>query len=281
MRTATIDGRMVIITDGRAIDVATASDGAFGPDALDVLERWGEFRAWAVGATLGEGQPFAVEQLGAPVPNPRQVFAIGLNYRAHAEESNISAPTLPAVFTKFPASIAGPVSTVCLPPGGHVDWEVELVVVIGKRARFVTGDEVWEHVAGLSVGQDLSERIRQLDGAAPQFSMGKSYEGFAPFGPYLTTPDELADPEDLELSCTLDGEVMQRSRTSNMIHDVRALVVHLSAILPLLPGDLIFTGTPSGVGVARKPQRFIQPGEVLVSTIEGLGDIRQDFVAAR
>lgn len=277
MRIANLGGRAAIIRDDLAYDVGAASDGKFGPTPLDVLAVWDPFRAWAADAALSGGRPFTVAELGPPVPDPRQVFAIGLNYRAHAAEANIAAPTMPAVFTKFPACVAGPDTTVTLPPGGHVDWEVELVVVIGRPARFVAAADAWEHVAGLTVGQDISERIRQLDGPAPQFSLGKSYEGFGPTGPYLTTPDELADPDDLELSCALNGEEMQRSRTSHMIFGVPALIEHLSAILELWPGDLIFTGTPSGVGVARKPQRFIQAGETLVSQIEGLGEIRQQF----
>jgi 2,4-didehydro-3-deoxy-L-rhamnonate hydrolase len=279
MRCANLSGRFAIIADG-AIDVAEASGGQFGPEPLAVLDEWDEFRTWASTAALPPQHAFLMEQLAAPVPNPRQVFAVGLNYREHAAEASIAAPEEPAVFTKFPASLNGPDATVTLPPGGTVDWEVELVVVIGRRARHVSAAVAWSHVAGLTVGQDLSERRRQLVGPIPQFSLGKSYEGFSPIGPHLTTLDDLADPGDLELSCTLDGEEMQHSRTSRMIFDVPTLIEHLSRILPLLPGDLIFTGTPSGVGVARKPQRFIRAGEVLVSRIEGLGEIRQQFKEA-
>lgn len=277
MRIANLNGRAVIVANDLAFDIETASDGKFGPAPTDVLGSWESFRGWASAATLANGASFAPADLGAPVPNPRQVFAIGLNYREHAAEANMAAPGLPAVFTKFPACITGPVSTVAMPPGGHVDWEVELVVVIGRAARFVAAADAWDYVAGLMVGQDISERIRQLDGPAPQFSMGKSYEGFGPTGPWLTTPDELANPDDLALSCALNGEQMQSSRTSMMIFNVSALIEHLSGVLPLWPGDLIFTGTPSGVGAARKPQRFIQAGEKLVSQIEGLGEIRQEF----
>lgn len=280
MRCANLSGRLAIIEGDRALDVERASGGRFGPAPLDVLEQWDEFRSWAAGASAAAGEAFLPEQLGPPVPNPRQVFAVGLNYSEHAAESSIEAPSQPAVFTKFPASINGPEATVTLPPGGTVDWEVELVVVIGRQARFVAAADAWNHVAGLMVGQDLSERKRQLVGPAPQFSLGKSFEGFSPIGPWLTTTDELDDPGDLELSCALDGEQMQHSRTSMMIFDVPALIEHLSGILPLLPGDIIFTGTPSGVGAARRPQRFIQPGETLVSRIEGLGEIRQQFKGA-
>lgn len=277
MRCANVNGRFSIVTPAGAVDIHEASGGRFGPDPLPVLDRWVEFVAWAGGADLGDGQRVDDEKLGAPVPNPRQVFAIGLNYRSHTAEFDNATPELPTVFTKFPASIAGPDCVVDLPTGGNTDWEVELVVVVGVMARNVSAAEAWKHVAGLTVGQDLSERRRQMVGPIAQFSLGKSYEGFGPTGPHLVTPDEVADPDDLALSCTLNDDEMQSGRTSQLIFDVPYLIEHLSGILPLLPGDLIFTGTPSGVGAGRKPPVYIQPGDVLVSAIEGLGQIRQEF----
>jgi len=205
------------------------------------------------------------------------VFAIGLNYREHAAESGFAVPdTLPPVFTKFPTAITGPISTVAMPAGGHTDWEVELVAVIGTRAYRAPAS--WEHVAGLTVGQDLSERITQMTGPAPQFGLGKSFPGFAPMGPCLVTPDEFADPDDLELGCSINGEQMQKGRTRDLIFSVPSLVAKLSAVLPLLPGDVIFTGTPAGVGVGRTPQRFLAPGDKLVSYVEGIGELHQTLV---
>jgi 2-keto-4-pentenoate hydratase/2-oxohepta-3-ene-1,7-dioic acid hydratase in catechol pathway len=160
-----------------------------------------------------------------------------------------------------------------------VDWEVELVAVIGVRAHRVAEDAAWPHVAGLTVGQDLSERVVQW-GAGGQFSLGKSFPGFGPMGPWLVTADELADPDDLALECAVNGEVMQKSRTSDMVFGVARLIAELSAILPLLPGDVIFTGTPAGIGATRKPPRFLQPGDVLTSTIEGIGTLRNRCVGA-
>jgi 2-keto-4-pentenoate hydratase/2-oxohepta-3-ene-1,7-dioic acid hydratase in catechol pathway len=173
------------------------------------------------------------------------------------------------------------VTEVVLPEGGHTDWEVELVAVIGKRARNISEADAWDHVAGLSVGQDLSERITQAAGPSPQFSLGKSLPGFGPTGPWLVTTDELDDPADLELGCSINGEQMQKGRTRDLIFSVPAMISRLSQRLPLLPGDVLFTGTPAGVGLGRDPQRFLAPGDELVSYVCGIGELRQRFVAAR
>ncbi|WP_411144540.1 fumarylacetoacetate hydrolase family protein [Streptomyces sp. x-80] len=279
MRIANFSGRLVLIADQRAIDIEQASGGLFSSDPQAVYERWAEFRAWAGQAELPAGTAFAPSALGSPAPAPRQILAIGLNYRDHASESGFAAPKgLPPVFTKYVSSITGPVTEVTLPPGGHTDWEIELVAVIGKRAERVSEADAWSHVAGLTAGQDISERIAQLAGPAPQFSLGKSFPGFAPMGPFLVTPDEFTDPDDLELRCTINGEEVQKGRTRDLIFSVPALIAGLSAVLPLLPGDVIFTGTPAGVGLGRDPQRWLAPGDELVSTIEGIGELRQTFL---
>jgi 2-keto-4-pentenoate hydratase/2-oxohepta-3-ene-1,7-dioic acid hydratase in catechol pathway len=207
------------------------------------------------------------------------VFAIGLNYRDHALESNLAVPdTFPPVFTKFRTALSGPITTVVLPPGGNVDWEVELVVVIGRRAERVAAADAWSHVAGLTAGQDISERITQLAGPAPQFSLGKSFPGFAPIGPWVVTVDEFGDPDDIELQCAIGEEILQKGRTSGFLFGVPALIEGLSRVTPLLPGDIIFCGTPAGVGIGRDPQRFLQPGDVLVSQVSGIGELRQTFI---
>ncbi|MFE0420374.1 fumarylacetoacetate hydrolase family protein [Streptomyces tendae] len=280
MRIANLSGRLVLIADGRAVDVEEASDGRFTADPQAVYEQWADFRAWAESAALPTGAAFEAAALGSPAPAPRQTLAIGLNYRDHAAESGFVAPEgLPPVFTKYVTSISGPVTEVTLPPGGHTDWEVELVAVIGLRAQNVAEADAWSHVAGLAVGQDISERVAQLSGPAPQFSLGKSFPGFAPIGPWLVTPDEFDNPDDLELRCAINGEEVQKGRTRDLIFSVPALISGLSAVLPLLPGDVIFTGTPAGVGLGRDPQRWLAPGDELVSTIEGIGELRQTFVA--
>ena len=279
MRIGNLDGRLVIVTGARAVDVESASGGRFGPGPQAVYDRWAEFAAWAPSAGDAPGQPFEQARLGGPAPAPRQSFGVGLNYRDHAQESGFTVPDQPSIFTKFPSCITGPRTDVVLPPGGHTDWEVELVAVIGTAARNIAAADGWSHVAGLTVGQDISERITQLSGQAPQFSLGKSFPGFGPTGPWLVTVDELADPDDLELGCSVNGDQMQKARTSYLIISVPELIARLSAIVTLLPGDVIFTGTPAGVGMGRDPQRWLAPGDEVVSYVEGIGELRQRFVA--
>jgi len=271
VKIANCNGRAALVLGDEIADVATASDGAFGPDPMSIYADWDAFVSFAAGVGTGTG-PYVEAQVGNPVPAPRQVFAIGLNYRTHAEESGMAIPTVPATFTKFPASLSGPFDDVEI-VGDTVDWEVELVAVIGRRADRVAEADGWSHVAGLTVGQDISDRQLQF-AAGSQFSLGKSRRGYGPLGPCVVTVDELATPDDLGLGCSIDGETVQDARTSDLIFDVPRLVAELSAVLPLLPGDIIFTGTPAGVGAARKPPRFLQPGQVLESWIEGIGTIR-------
>ncbi|MET9956490.1 fumarylacetoacetate hydrolase family protein [Streptomyces sp. NPDC006339] len=280
MRTANVQDRLVLVFDDGVVDVETAAEGRFSSDPQAVFDRWAEFRAWAESpaATGHERVPFDERDLGAPVPRPRQVFAVALNYSDHVEESGAATPARPAVFTKYPTSLTGPRDTVEL-PSALVDWEVELVVVIGAEARRVAAADAWRYVAGLTVGQDLSERRVQWEGPMPQFSLGKSFPGFSPTGPVMVTPDEFANPDDLALGCALDDATMQESRTSRMIFSVSEQIAWLSAVCPLLPGDLIFTGTPAGVGGAREPRRFLAPGEELHSWIEGIGELRNPLVA--
>lgn len=278
MRLANHDGRAVILTtDTTGFDVAEASAGRFGPGIQGIYDRWEEFTAWTAHAS---GPETAVDagRLGPVTPRPLQSFGVGLNYADHAAESGFNRPEkLPPVFPKFASSIAGPNEAVDLVPGGQTDWEAELVIVVGKRAHRIEEGTGWDHIAGVAVGQDLSERITQLDGPAPQFGLGKSFPGYSPQGPWLVTPDELPDRDDLAITGELDGEIVQGGRTSQMIFPVPVLIEKLSAIVVLHPGDVIYSGTPAGVGLARDPQRFIQPGQTLVTTIEGVGTIRQTF----
>jgi 2-keto-4-pentenoate hydratase/2-oxohepta-3-ene-1,7-dioic acid hydratase in catechol pathway len=285
LRIANHNNRAVLLTSDEAgIDIHTASEGRFGPDLATLYNDWEAFTGWANGFTNGGSDADTIIdrfRLGSPSPAPRQIFAIGLNYSEHAKESGFEEPDqLPPVFTKFVSALTGPDTTVVLPEGGNTDWEVELVAVIGKEAANVSAADAWDYVAGLSIGQDISERVSQLRGPAPQFGLGKSFPGFAPVGPWLVTPDEFSNPDDLELGCSLDGEELQKGRTSELIFSIPALIQGLSETVALMPGDIIFTGTPAGVGVGRTPQRFIQPGQTLVSRIEGIGEITQTFVAA-
>jgi 2-keto-4-pentenoate hydratase/2-oxohepta-3-ene-1,7-dioic acid hydratase in catechol pathway len=280
MRIANLSGRLCLIVDGGAIDVRAASGGLFDADPAAVYPRWAEFTAWAASATLPEPVAFAPDALGSPSPAPRQAFGVGLNYDDHAAESGFARPgTAPPVFTKFPSCITGAYGQIELPAAGHTDWEIELVAVIGLTAHRVRAADAWQHVAGLAAGQDISERITQMASSPPQFSMGKSFPGFGPIGPWLVSVDEFEHPDDLELSCSVNGEQMQKSRTSNLIFGVPELIEQLSAVTPLLPGDVIFTGTPAGVGMARTPPRWLAPGDILTSYIEGIGEMRHTFAA--
>jgi 2-keto-4-pentenoate hydratase/2-oxohepta-3-ene-1,7-dioic acid hydratase in catechol pathway len=276
MRIANLDSRATLKTAEGWLDVHRASGGRFPSDIQRLYDVWPEFVAWS--ATAAGGDPLRDGAVwDAPTPSPRQVFAIGLNYKSHVDESPVGISPVPAVFTKFVSSITGPYAEVVLPKGGNTDWEVELVVVIGRSARNVSKDEAWSHVAGLTIGQDLSERVLQLGAIPPQFSLGKSFPGFSPMGPELVTVDEFADPDDLGLSCDINGEVMQDGRTSRLIFSVPTLIEHLSSVAELYPGDIIFTGTPGGVGNAREPKRFLKAGEVLTSKVEGIGELRNTF----
>ena len=279
MRIANLTGRAVLVCADEAIDIAASSAGAYGPDPQHVYENWAEFRSWAVHAE-GNAAPFDPARLRLPVPRPRQVFAIGFNYLDHSDEAGTEPPRHPTVFTKFSSSLTGPYATVALSEQMLADWEVELVVVIGTGGRHIPVGTAWDHIAGFTVGQDLSDRKLQMrKPAPPQYSLGKSWPGFGPTGPYVVTTDELADPADLAIECWLGEERVQASRTSKLLFTVPDLVSRLSQTLTLFGGDLIFTGTPSGVGAFRTPPRWLRPGDVLTSTIEGLGSIVTRFTA--
>jgi 2-keto-4-pentenoate hydratase/2-oxohepta-3-ene-1,7-dioic acid hydratase in catechol pathway len=209
----------------------------------------------------------------APVTNPEKVVCVGLNYRDHAEEGDNPIPETPVLFSKFPTTITGPDSTIAWSPDltEKVDYEVELVVVIGREARRVDPDEAFEYVAGYLVGNDVSARdLQHGDG---QWIRGKSLDSFAPIGPELVTKDEVADPHDLSIWAEVNGERLQDSSTSNLIFGVDELVSFCSQAFTLKPGDLIFTGTPPGVGVYREPPVLLQDGDSVTVGIEGLGEL--------
>ncbi|MEC5151943.1 fumarylacetoacetate hydrolase family protein [Cryobacterium sp. GrIS_2_6] len=285
MRIANNAGRLVLIDGENLLDVERASGGTFQTDPMAVFSRWAEFSAWAATVDIvnhAEAFALAGANLDAPSPRPRQVFGIGLNYADHAAESGLPLPEKPVVFTKFSSSVAGPDVEVPL-PGDTVDWEAELVVVIATGGRHIPVDEAPSHIAGYTVGQDLSERTVQWQDQPPQFSIGKSFENFAPTGPSIVTLDELPHADALAISATIvtiDGEelVMQNGNTDQLVFSVDELISRLSDAVELLPGDLIFTGTPPGVGAGRDPKRFLVAGERLVTEIEGIGKITQHFV---
>jgi 2-keto-4-pentenoate hydratase/2-oxohepta-3-ene-1,7-dioic acid hydratase in catechol pathway len=277
VRVANLDGRLNLVVEGGVVDVEKASDRRFAASPAAVFDCWQEFREWVAGGVDAEPSPFDDKKLGAPSPAPRQVFSIGANYPDHADEAAFELPTVMEVFSKFPTSISGPNVDVPLPKD-TVDWEAELVVVIGMAARNVAHADAWRHVAGVTAGQDYSERERQM--AATQWGLAKSYPAFGPTGPWLVTADELGDPDDLDITCLVNGEQVQRARTSRMIYSVPDIVTELSAVCTLLPGDLIFTGTMSGVGFIRKPPRYLKVGDVVTTQIAGIGRMQNRMVRA-
>ena len=287
MRLGVIANRLVLVDGDTAVDIEQTSNGRFPADPERLFDAWDNLVDWAATAEF-DGERLPLDGLQNPVPAPRQVFGIGANYIDHLEEAasargyegDITAmlPKDPLIFTKFRSSLSGPHDAIPV-PSGNVDWEVELVVVIGRQGERVAEKDAWNHVAGLTVGQDISERAIQLAGPAPQFSLGKSFPGFTPIGPVLVTPDAFDDPDDLELGCTLNDRVMQKGRTGDMVFSVSELIARISAVCPMLPGDVIFTGTPAGVGAFRKPSVFLKPGDTLVSWVTGIGELRNPVTA--
>jgi 2-keto-4-pentenoate hydratase/2-oxohepta-3-ene-1,7-dioic acid hydratase in catechol pathway len=283
MRLANLAGRASVVFDRIAFDVERASAGRFSSDPQRAFDHWDELREWGSAIDWAGDAPvksIAVQDsaLQPPAPQPRQVFGVGLNYRSHAAEANLELPSVPVIFTKFPSCLAGPFGDVPL-PSDNVDWEVELVVIIGRLSRHVAEGNAWDHIAGVCVGQDISERVVQGRPPVPQFSMGKSFPSFGPFGPAIVTIDELDDPDDLDLSCSINGTQVQHARTSDLIFNVPELIAYLSSIVTLYPGDVIFTGTPSGVGGGRTPKWFLRPGDVIDSALAGVGHMKHICIA--
>ncbi|WP_236796027.1 fumarylacetoacetate hydrolase family protein [Amycolatopsis sp. GM8] len=279
MRLINLSGRAHLLSRNGAVDIAKVSAGRFGPDPMDLFPQWTEFRSWAATAPWDGAVPYRTADLHAPVPRPRQVFAIGLNYGEHASETGLSAAAhTPSVFTKFASSLTGPAGRIAL-SGPSVDWEVELVVVMAKTTSRIAAADAGEHIAGFTAGQDFSDRDVQMRGQPPQFSLGKSFPGFGPTGPALVTPDELDPDSPLRLRCWLNDELVQDGHTGQMILPVPVLIERISAVCTLHPGDLIFTGTPAGVGMGRVPARYLADGDVVRTQIEGIGEMEHVFFA--
>ncbi len=261
-------------SQGRIRDLSGKTQDLSGEAvSLDAIER---LRAIDAGdLPLVEGDP----RIGACLATAPNFHAIGLNYTRHAEESNHPIPTEPVLFSKSTSSISGPYDPVIIPKGSQkTDWEVELGIVIGKRAEHVSEAKALSHVAGYCTVNDVSERAYQIE-MGGQWVKGKSAPTFGPIGPWLVTADEVPDPQALRLWLSLDGKVVQDSNTSDMIFGVAEIVSYMSRFMALVPGDIISTGTPSGVGLGMKPQRYLKPGEVMELEVEGLGRQRQEAVA--
>ena len=243
-----------------------------GPDALDRVTRW-----------LGHApashrwQPDEVKLL-APIPRPPKVICIGLNYRDHAAESKMAIPEVPTVFSKFSTAVIGPGQPIVLPRNSSKpDYEAEFAVVVGQGGRHIPEDRWREHVFGYTMMNDVSARDFQM--ATSQWTMGKTFDTFAPLGPAIVTADEIPDPQNLAISLVLSGEVLQDSNTRELIFPVSRLIAFLSSVFTLEPGDVISTGTPAGVGFARKPPRWLKPGDEVTVRVEGLGELTNPVVA--
>jgi 2,4-diketo-3-deoxy-L-fuconate hydrolase len=280
LRFASRNGRahLVVGADHRLVDLETVSGGKFSSEPIDAFRRWKELRAFAATVPEDSGDICDMHSLDAPSPWPTQVFGIGLNYRSHAEESGLPIPTSPLTFAKYSSSIAHGDADIPL-GGSSIDWEVELVVVIADGGRNIAHENAWDHVAGIAVGQDISDRALQFASQPPQFSLGKSRKNYSPFGPWLIDAADVPERDALHMTCTLNGETVQDTSTDDLIFSVSDIISYLSEIVQLLPGDVIYTGTPGGVGVSRQPAVFLKPGDVLVSTIDGIGTTTNRCIA--
>jgi 2-keto-4-pentenoate hydratase/2-oxohepta-3-ene-1,7-dioic acid hydratase in catechol pathway len=222
--------------------------------------------------------PLGEVRLLAPLLNPPRIFAIGLNYRDHAIESGMEIPTTPVVFFKLPTAIVGPGDPIVLPVNStQPDYEAEFAFVIGRGGYRLAADEWRNHVYGYTIVNDVSARDVQF--ASTQWSLSKCFPTFCPLGPAIVTADEIPDPHTLKIGLSIDGEVLQNSNTSNMVFKIPQLIEYLSSITPLLPGDIVSTGTPPGVGLGRNPKRWLRPGETVTVTVEGLGSLTNPVVA--
>ena len=263
----------ILDADGRIRDLSKVvkdiSGATISPTALAKLRKVKVDKL-----PLVKGNP----RIGACVANPQKFIAIGLNYADHAAESGLQVPPEPVVFTKQVSCVCGPNDTITIPPKSKKsDWEVELGVIIGTRAKNIKKSDALKHVAGYCTINDMSEREFQAERAG-QWTKGKSYDTFGPIGPWLVTADEVKDPQKLKLWLELNGKRVQNGSTSTMVYGVAHIVAYLSQFFTLMPGDIITTGTPPGVGMGMKPQRFLKPGDRMKVYVEGLGEQNQVVV---
>ena len=275
-RLANINGRAALVDGDNYYDLATLSEGKLGPSPMTALSNLTPLNDLAGSlSSLDPSGSLRDTTLGPPVPTPRNCYAIGLNYRSHVAESEMEIPEIPLVFTKFPSCIVGPTADVEL-RSEAADYEAELVVVIGQAGRDIDRNDAWDHVAGVMVGQDISDRALQFAAKPPHFDLGKSRDTYGPTGPYLVSPDLLENRNALAITCDVNGERRQDGSTESLIFDVADLIAYISGVSTLQPGDMIFTGTPEGVGVVQG--KFLKPGDVVTTTIEGIGTLENRCV---
>lgn len=276
LRLSSLNGRAQIVAShndhtAHVVDLETLSKGAMSSDPMSAYENWDMVRDLAATLTT-EGTEIEISSLDSPVPHPRQIFAVGLNYRQHAIEFGLDIPPSPLVFTKFQSSIGDPFATIPL-TNERSDWEVELVLIVGRGGRSISRDHAWNHIAGICVGQDISNRVEQFTTNPPQFCLGKSFENHTVFGPWVVDAQAIPNRDSLNISCLVNDREVQSSNTGDLIFSVSEIVEYLSHIVELYPGDVIYTGTPSGIGNSRKPPEFLKKGDVIVSTLESVGTI--------
>jgi 2-keto-4-pentenoate hydratase/2-oxohepta-3-ene-1,7-dioic acid hydratase in catechol pathway len=263
-------GEVIGLRRGGFADMISVIQG--GADALDRVQRWSEF-------TPGDEVIATAEaKFAAPIPRPPKLICIGLNYRDHAEEAKQPIPEVPTMFAKFPTAVTGHGHPIVLPKHStKPDYEAEFAIVIGRRGRYVPEEHWRDYVFGYTIINDVSARDYQM--ATSQWMIGKTFDTFAPMGPAIVTADEIEDPHNLAITLTLSGEVMQSSNTRNLIFQAPRLISYLSSVFTLEPGDVIATGTPAGVGFARKPPRWLKPGDEVRVTVEGIGELVNPVVA--
>jgi 2-keto-4-pentenoate hydratase/2-oxohepta-3-ene-1,7-dioic acid hydratase in catechol pathway len=265
-----VDGRVTAVRGAGFDSVVSVIAG--GAEALERV------KAWVSAAPASETVDLAAVKLRAPIPRPPKIICIGLNYRDHAAEAKLAIPDTPTVFAKFPTAALGPGEAIVLPKNStKPDYEAEFAFVIGRGGRHIAEADWREHVFGYTAFNDVSARDFQM--ATSQWMIGKTFDAFAPFGPAIVTADEIADPHNLDISLRIGAEVLQRSNTRELIFGIPKLIAHLSSVFTLEPGDVIATGTPSGVGFARKPPRWLRPGDVVTVSISGIGDLVNPVVA--
>ena len=273
---ANIKGRAALLNEESFYDLEEISNGNLSHDstkALFHLEELGE-----LSKNLNDLEAtgnISEAEFDAPVSFPKNCYAVGLNYRNHAEEANMTIPEIPMVFTKHTSCLVGASADVEM-RSNYVDYEAELVVVIGLSGKDISKDNAWNHVAGLCVGQDISDRPAQFASTPPMFNLGKSFDTFGPMGPALVSPDSLPNKENLVIECKVNDEIRQNDNTDDLIFDVPTIISYLSEIVTLNTGDVIFTGTPGGVGVTQG--KFLKDGDIITTSIEGLGTLTNKCV---
>lgn len=269
-----------VLADGRVIGLS----GAGYTSVLDIIGNWDAakpaIQSYVAGAPQETVSDVGSVTLLAPIPRPQKLICVGLNYRDHAIESKMEIPSVPTIFNKFPSCVIGPGDEIVLPKNSEKpDYEAEFAFIIGKGGRHIAGDRWQDHVFGYTIVNDVSARDFQM--ATSQWLMGKTFDTFAPMGPWIVTADEISDPHQLDIRMTIGGQVLQNSNTRELIFGIPKLIEYLSSVFTLEPGDIISTGTPAGVGFGHKPPRWLRAGDECIVYVEGIGELRNPVVAEK